>query len=118
VVRSDGSPERDFLYVEDAAAAYLALWHALGRDSGAVGEAFNAGGGRPHRVIDVVRLICSLAGTGVEPDVRGAGTPPGEIDRQWVDYGKLHALTGWEPSVTLEDGLRRTIEWYRAHDPA
>jgi CDP-glucose 4,6-dehydratase len=118
VVRSDGSPERDFLYVEDAAAAYLVLWEALGRGSGAAGEAFNAGGGRPHRVIDVVKLICSLAGTGVEPDVRGAGTPPGEIDRQWVDYGKLHALTGWEPSVTLEEGLRRTIEWYRAHDPA
>jgi CDP-glucose 4,6-dehydratase len=117
VVRSDGTPERDFLYVEDAVAAYLAIWDALGRADGAAGEAFNAGGGRPHRVLDVVRLICDLAGTGVEPDVRGAGTPPGEIDRQWVDYGKLHALTGWEPSVTLEDGLRRTIEWYRAYDP-
>jgi CDP-glucose 4,6-dehydratase len=77
VVRSDGSPERDFLYVEDAAAAYLLIWEALGRGSEAAGEAFNAGGGRPHRVIDVVKLICSLAGTGVEPDVRGAGTPPG-----------------------------------------
>jgi CDP-glucose 4,6-dehydratase len=117
VVRSDGTPERDFLYVEDAVAAYLAIWDALGRADGAAGEAFNAGGGRPHRVLDVVRLICDLAGTGVEPDVRGAGTPTGEIDRQWVDYGKLHALTGWEPSVALEEGLRRTIEWYRAYDP-
>ena len=73
VVRSDGSPERDFLYVEDAVAAYLAIWDALGReDRAACGEAFNAGGGEPHRVLDVVRLICRLAGTGVEPDVRGA----------------------------------------------
>ncbi len=46
VVRSDGSPERDFLYVEDAVAAYLAIWEALGRGDGR-GEAFNAGGGQP-----------------------------------------------------------------------
>lgn len=119
VVRSDGSPERDFLYVDDAVAAYLAIWDALGRsDAAAAGEAFNAGGGRPHRVLDVVKLICELAGTGVTPDLRGAGTPAGEIDQQWVDFGKLHALTGWQPSVTLEEGLRRTIEWYRAHAPA
>jgi CDP-glucose 4,6-dehydratase len=112
VVRSDGSPERDFLYVEDAVAAYLAIADALGRGEGR-GEAFNAGGGRPHRVLDVVELICRLAGTGVSPDVRGAGTPPGELDRQWVDYRKLHALTGWAPTVMLEDGLRRTLGWYR-----
>jgi CDP-glucose 4,6-dehydratase len=117
VVRSDGSPERDFLYVEDAVAAYLAIAAALGRGEGR-GEAFNAGGGRPHRVLDVVRLICRLAGTEIEPDVRGEGTPAGEIDRQWVDAGKLRALTGWEPKVALEEGLRRTIEWYRAHPAA
>jgi CDP-glucose 4,6-dehydratase len=115
VVRSDGSPERDFLYVEDAVAAYLAIWEALGRGAGH-GEAFNAGGGQLHRVLDVVELICKLAGTGVSPDVRGAGTPAGEIDRQWVDYSKLRELTGWTPTVTLEEGLRRTIEWHRQHD--
>jgi CDP-glucose 4,6-dehydratase len=112
VVRSDGSPERDFLYVEDAVAAYLAIAGALARGEGR-GEAFNAGGGRPHRVLDVVELICRLAATGVSPDVRGVGTPLGEIDRQWVDYRKLQALTGWEPRVTLEEGLRRTLDWYR-----
>jgi CDP-glucose 4,6-dehydratase len=113
VVRSDGSPERDFLYVEDAARAYLSIWDALGRGEGR-GEAFNAGGGTPHRVGDVVALICRLAGSEVAPDVRGAGVPVGEIDRQWVDASKLRELTGWEPAVTLEDGLARTIEWYRA----
>jgi CDP-glucose 4,6-dehydratase len=116
VVRSDGSPERDFLYVEDAVAAYLAIWAALDRgDGSAAGEAFNAGGGTPHRVLDVVQLICRLAGTGVTPDVRGTSTPAGEIDRQWVDSSKLHALTGWAPSVTLEEGMERTIRWYREH---
>ena len=114
VVRSDGSPERDFLYVEDAVRAYLAIWEALGRGEGR-GEAFNAGGGASHRVGDVVALICRLAGAGVAPEIRGSGTPHGEIDRQWVDFGKLRELTGWAPEVPLQEGLRRTIDWYRAH---
>jgi CDP-glucose 4,6-dehydratase len=119
-VRSDGSPERDFLYVEDAVAAYLAIAGAHSPGSGgapgpAAGEAFNAGGGRPHRVLDVVEQICALAGTGVSPDVRGSGTPAGEIDRQWVDFTKLSALTGWAPTVSLADGLQRSIAWYREY---
>ncbi|WP_249010238.1 dTDP-glucose 4,6-dehydratase [Conexibacter sp. DBS9H8] len=114
VIRSDGSPERDFLYVEDAVAAYLAIWQALG-SGGASGEAFNAGGGRPHRVLDVVRTVCRLTGSGLEPDVQGSGTPSGEIDRQWVDPTKLTDLTGWRPTFSLEEGLATTIEWYRQH---
>jgi CDP-glucose 4,6-dehydratase len=112
VIRSDGSPGRDFLYVEDAVAAYLALAEALD-GKGAAGEAFNAGGGRPHSVRELVELICRVAGTEVEPQFRGDGTPPGEIDRQWVDATKLRELTGWEPTVDLEEGLARTIAWYR-----
>jgi CDP-glucose 4,6-dehydratase len=117
VLRSDGSPERDFLYVEDAVRAYLAIWEALGRGEGR-GEAFNAGSGTPRRVDEVIASICRLAGTSVEPDVRGQGTPHGEIDRQWVDATKLRELTGWEPRVGLEEGLGRTIEWYREHPEA
>lgn len=113
LIRSDGTPERDFLYVDDAVAAYIAIWQAL--PERAAGEAFNAGGGRPHRVADVADLACRLAGTGVAPNFRGGGVPDGEIDRQWVDYAKLQYLTGWEPRVDLEEGLRRTIQWYRDH---
>jgi CDP-glucose 4,6-dehydratase len=116
IIRSDGSPERDFLYVADAAAAYLAIADALdSHPAAARGEAFNAGGDAPHAVRDVVALVCRLAGTDVEPDVRGAGTPDGEIDRQFVDSTKLRTLTGWRPETSLEDGLRATIAWYRAH---
>lgn len=114
VLRSDGSPERDFLYVEDAASAYLAIAGALDRDE-VRGEAFNAGGGRSYRVGDVVGLIAQLAQTGVEPDVRGQGNPEGEIDRQYVDPTKLRETVGWEPAVGLEEGLQRTIDWYRDH---
>lgn len=118
VIRSDGSPERDFLYVGDAVAAYLTIWSLLDSGSGAGGEAFNAGGGGSHRVGDVVALICRLVGTGMEPEIRGHGTPHGEIDRQWVDSSKLSGLAGWRAQVGLEEGLQRTIDWYRAHPQA
>jgi CDP-glucose 4,6-dehydratase len=117
VIRSDGSPERDFLYVEDAASAYLAIAAALG-DGAARGEAFNAGGGEPHSVAEVLGLIAEVAGTELEPEIRGTGNPAGEIDRQYVDSSKLREATGWEPRIDLREGLRRTIEWYREHPEA
>lgn len=117
VIRSDGSPERDYLFVEDAASAYLAIAGEL-RGGEAGGEAFNAGGGEPHSVREVVALICELAGSEVEPDIRGEGTPPGELGRQWLDSTKLREATGWAPQVDLRDGLGRTIEWYREHPQA
>jgi CDP-glucose 4,6-dehydratase len=117
VIRSDGSPERDFLYVDDAVAAYLAIAEALGAGE-AAGEAFNAGGDRPHSVREVVELIAEAADSGAAPDFQGAGNPDGEIDRQFVDSTKLRELTGWRPGVGLEEGLRRTLEWYREHPEA
>jgi len=117
VLRSDGSPERDFLYVEDAADAYLAIADNLDRDE-VRGEAFNAGGGRAHRVGDVVEMIVRLSGSGVEPDIQGEGNPEGEIDRQWVDPTKLRERCGWSPSVELSEGLRRALEWYGEHPEA
>ncbi len=116
-IRSDGSPERDLLHVDDAVAAYLAIAAALDRGDG-VGEAFNAGGERPHSVREIVETIASLAGGAIEPDFQGAGVPEGEIDRQYVDSTKLRELTGWRPEVELADGLRRTLEWYRSHPEA
>ena len=116
-IRSDGSPERDFLHVDDAVSAYLAIAGALDGD-GARGEAFNAGGERPHSVREVVDLIAAAAETGIDPEYLGAGTPDGEIDRQYVDSTKLRELTGWRPQVELADGLARTLDWYRAHPEA
>jgi CDP-glucose 4,6-dehydratase len=116
-IRSDGSPERDFLHVDDAVAAYLAIAAALA-GGGAEGEAFNAGGERPHAVREVVEAIVAVGGNGVAADFQGAGNPDGEIDRQYVDSSKLRELTGWAPRVGLEDGLRRTLGWYREHPEA
>jgi CDP-glucose 4,6-dehydratase len=117
VIRSDGSPQRDFLHVDDAVSAYLAIAEAVG-SNGAAGEAFNAGGDRPHSVREVVELVAEAAGSGIEPDFRGQGSPDGEIDRQFVDSTKLREQTGWVPAVALVDGLRQTLEWYREHPEA
>jgi CDP-glucose 4,6-dehydratase len=114
VIRSDGSPERDFLYVEDAASAYLAIADALDTREVA-GEAFNAGSGEPHPVREVVELICELGPGQVEPDYRGTGNPSGEIDRQYLDSTKIRERIGWRPEVGLREGLSRTLEWYAAH---
>ena len=114
LIRSDGTPQRDFLYVDDAVEAYLAIWSLL--DQGrAAGEAFNAGGGRPHSVREIAELVCWAAGTGVSPDVRGKAAPAAEIERQWVDSTKLREATDWAPRVGLEEGLARTVRWYREY---
>jgi CDP-glucose 4,6-dehydratase len=114
IIRSDGSPERDFLYIEDAAGAYLAVADALAGGR-AGGEAFNAGWGRPHPVREVIDLICELGPNEVEPDYQGAGNPSGEIDRQYLDSAKIRSEIGWQPRVELRDGISRTLEWYGAH---
>jgi CDP-glucose 4,6-dehydratase len=116
-IRSDGSPQRDFLHVDDAVSAYLAIADALAAGE-AEGEAFNAGGDRPHSVREVVELIVAAGDTGVEPDFQGEGSPDGEIDRQFVDSTKLRELTGWRPRVELHDGLEHTLAWYREHPQA
>lgn len=116
-IRSDGSPERDFLHVEDAVSAYLAIAAALDGEV-ARGEAFNAGGERPHSVREVVALLVEAGGSEVEPEYLGSGTPNGEIDRQYVDSTKLRELTDWRPQIDLADGLVDTLDWYRAHPQA
>jgi CDP-glucose 4,6-dehydratase len=117
-IRSDGSPQRDFLFVEDAVAAYLAVEHAVGAGGPAAGEAFNAGGERPHSVAEVLESIAEVSGRDVEPEYHGTGNPAGEIDRQYVDSSKLREATGWRPRVELREGLRRSLEWYRDNPEA
>jgi CDP-glucose 4,6-dehydratase len=117
-IRSDGSPERDFLYVDDAVSAYLAIEHAVGAGGPAAGEAFNAGGEHPYPVAEVLETIAAVSGSGLEPEYHGTGNPAGEIDRQYVDSAKLRGLTGWSPEVDLAEGILRTLEWYRDHPEA
>jgi CDP-glucose 4,6-dehydratase len=115
VIRSDGSPERDYIYVEDAVSAYLAVAESLDRPE-LQGRAWNAGAGEPVSVIALVRRLLTVAGReDVEPDVRGEGVPPGEIDRQWLDSTAIRDELGWAPSWELERGLAETYAWYQRH---
>jgi CDP-glucose 4,6-dehydratase len=111
VVRSDGSPERDYLYVEDAVDAYLAVATSLARPE-LHGRAWNAGRGTPVPVIDVVHKLIALSGREVEPDIRGEGTPHGEIARQFLDSTAIRTELGWRPRWELERGLSATWDWY------
>jgi CDP-glucose 4,6-dehydratase len=111
VIRSDGSPERDYLYVEDAVDAYLAIADSLD-DRANWGRAWNAGTGTPVSVRDLVERLVRAAGADVEPDVQGEGTPHGEIDRQFLDSSAIKAELGWEPRWDLDRGLAATWAWY------
>jgi CDP-glucose 4,6-dehydratase len=114
VVRSDGTPLRDYMYVEDAVAAYLALAEYL-PDRGLHGEAFNFGTKAPVSVLDLVNLIIERVGNPVYPDIRSKAKLHGEIDEQFLDSDKALRVLGWGPQVSLQEGIDRTIEWYREH---
>ena len=112
VVRSDGSPLRDFLHVDDAVEAYLAVADSVGRAHAGRGRAWNAGADEPVSVLDLVRRLIAAAGSDLEPDVRGAGVPSGEIDRQWLDSTAIRTELGWAPARGLDEGLAETYRWY------
>lgn len=112
VIRSDGTPERDYLYVEDAVDAYLAVADSLDRPE-LLGRAWNAGVDRPVSVLELVKALTTVSGRDVEPDVQGAGTPHGEIDRQCLDSTAIRTELGWEPRWGLDHGLRVSWDWYR-----
>ena len=111
VVRSDGTPRRDYLFVDDAVTGYLALGTALinGREHG---EAFNFGHGEPVAVLDLVGEIGRAVGrSDLAPIVRSDA--PNEIPAQWLDSTKARTRLGWTPAFSLQEGLSRTVEWYR-----
>ena len=113
LLRSDGTPERDYLYIDDAVDLYLLLAERINITQG---QTFNAGHNRPVSVRKVVRTLLRLAGReDLQPQILAKGNLHGEIDRQWLDGGKAKRLFGWQPAVPLEEGLRRTLIWYRLY---
>ena len=111
IVRSDGTFVRDYLYVKDAASAYLCL--AESAFTGRLrGEAVNFGGGARRTVLEVVADLQRITGRGdLAPDIRN--TAAAEIRDQWLSFDKATRLLGWTPSFTLDQGLRETLDWYR-----
>jgi CDP-glucose 4,6-dehydratase len=111
VIRSDGKATRDYLYVTDAALAYLRLAEALAADASLAGEAFNFSIERPLSVLELVALLQQAAGTNVEPDVQGRAT--NEISHQALSAAKARQMLGWAPRIPLEEALGETVGWYR-----
>lgn len=112
IIRSDGTPERDYMYIDDAIESYLVLGESVCRPD-VKGQAFNFGTGRAIKVLDLFNMIIELCGKSVSPRILGEAQY--EIDRQCLSTEKTQRLLGWKPKHTLENGLRKTIRWYQQH---
>jgi CDP-glucose 4,6-dehydratase len=112
-IRSDGTFVRDYLYVKDAATAYLLLaQHAA--DPGVRGEAFNFSAGEPHSVLELVAKIAELMGKRhLQPRVLNYARH--EIPHQVLVADKARQRLAWSARYTLEQGLRETINWYTGY---
>ena len=110
LIRSDGTLERDYLYISDAVDAYLTLGEAIARDD-VNGQAFNFGWGRGFSALQIVRAILAHADRPIEPTILGQNR--GEIQRQWLSAEKASRVLGWSPKVLLDEGIFRSVRWYR-----
>src|SRR3954451_21866167 len=111
-IYGDGSQLRDFVYVDDAADAFL----RAGASDACNGEVFNVGGEEPVSHRDLTTRLVGVAGTGRVQYVDWPAEKKAiDIGSFYADSTKFTAATGWSPTVTLADGLRRTVEFYREH---
>jgi len=115
VIRSTGKARRDYLYVADAAGAYL-LAAERAQEPGIRGEAFNISTGRAWTVLEVAAAIDDAVGVSEPPhSILGRAELEGEIPAQTLDCSKAAAALGWRASTKLVDGLGPTVDWYRAY---
>ena len=107
VLRSDGTPVRDYIHVDDVVAAYLALATA----DVAPGEAFNFSSGERLTVREVVDAVTTAVGVALQPVVLNEAR--GEIAAQYLDSSKARTTLGWKPRRRLGESLSEIVTWYR-----
>ena len=111
VIRSDGTLQRDYLYVADIVEGYLRLAECL-EDPALHGQAFNFGMDDPKTVLEMAQAIIAISDyPGIKPVVLNQATH--EIRKQYLASDKAHRLLAWRAQYSLEDGLRQTLTWYR-----
>jgi UDP-glucose 4-epimerase len=111
-VYGDGSQLRDFVYVDDVVEAFL----CAGARDALNGDVFNVGGSEPISLRDLVRLLIETAGSGTAAFVEWPADKVAiDIGSFYTDSTKFRSATGWRPKVSLEEGLRRTVHYYREH---
>jgi CDP-glucose 4,6-dehydratase len=114
ILRSDGSFVRDYLYVEDGAAAYMLLAEKLAESSALRGESFNFSNESQITALDLVHKILALMNESkLEPDIRNDAK--NEIRHQYLSAAKAREKLGWQPLFELDGGLKKTIEWYKEY---
>jgi CDP-glucose 4,6-dehydratase len=111
VIRSDGTFVRDYFYVEDGAAAYILLAERLAACPDLRGQAFNFSNEIQVTVSDLTRRILDQMGSALEPEIRNEASH--EIRHQYLSAEKARRMLDWRPMFSLDEGLRRTIDWYR-----
>ncbi len=110
IIRSDGTPVRDYIYVLDAVSAYITLAEQLDRKEVA-GQAFNFGTETPVSVLELVKKIIAASGKKIRPKVLNEAK--NELKAQYLDWSKAKSVLGWKPQHNLDSGLKETIAWYK-----
>lgn len=113
VIRSDGEFVRDYFYIEDAAAAYMLLAEQHAVRPELTGETFNFSYEIQLTVRQVVELILNRMGSTLKPDIRNE--PNNEIRNQYLSSEKARKVLSWSPLLSFDEGLARTITWYKEY---
>ena len=113
-IRGSGRDRRDFLYVEDAVASYLLLAEALAKDPSLAGQVFNIGQGLTRTVLEITNIILTIMR---RPDLLPVvqNQQCADSHDQVLDIAKAHSTLGWRRRISLEEGIDRTVKWYRAN---
>jgi CDP-glucose 4,6-dehydratase len=111
IIRSDGNYIRDYFYVEDGAAAYMLLAEKIAENPHIRGRAYNFSNELQVSVLDIARKILNIMGSSLEPDIRNEAS--NEIRHQYLSANRARNELKWKPIFNLEEGLARTIEWYK-----
>lgn len=116
VIRSDGTPLRDYIFIDDVVEAYLLLTKHLYNKVIKKGEVFNFGSGKPISVLALVNKILIIAKRhNLKPIILSKKKIHGEIDRQYLSSDKAYKILGWKYKYTLDKGLDKAYKWYKTH---